>query len=384
MAVYSGYIPNNTVLFSGDYTTSPSGTYYAIFSPYGAYQGQLQVERGSNPSVSSPNNIANAISATPIQSGTFGGYYADMQEDGNFVIYGSQNGQPVAPVQAVYATNTAGLGATVYGQVSDNGSFSLFTGGSPSTQGQMVYSNGVSDPVKSLALTGLNYNLNNVVVTPTGQLSGESLTQTNKTQTSETATGTLTLTYSKTETFQWALSQAVTLGVSSTTNVGVPGLIAGSSTVSVSETTTVSFGHSDAETTGESFSAAVALNVPGNSEYEALLVGQQVSFSVPYTFTGVATYASGATANVVGSGTYVGGDGADFQVETICLAGCPNGVTGPISEVPATSIVEPASALLLPTALLGTAVMRRFRRGASGTGRGGGGRMQRIAVAGRA
>ncbi len=105
--------------------------------------------------------------------------------------------------------------------------------------------------------------------------------------------------------------------------------------------------------------------------YDAYLTGEDVSFDVPYTWTGVATYAGGASARVSGTGIYKG-DVTGYLHAIIYCANAPPGAPAcpsiPISDTPLSAMAEPSTAMILPIALLGAVVARRWQPNAGTPG----------------
>ncbi len=119
--------------------------------------------------------------------------------------------------------------------------------------------------------------------------------------------------------------------------------------------------------------------MPAHSTYQTTLTATKETYDIPYTFDGIATYSSGATAEVQGTGDFNGGDTGVFIATTDCVStpgGCGPGpvseqlvgdtgsevvVGGPAPVGAPLPVPEPASLPLLPAALMATAVIRRVR-----------------------
>ena len=327
-------------IFPGDCISSPSGVYYAILV---GNPGQFTVFHGTNPTISGNTS---SIWAVPATGGAgFGSVgYGQLQLLGNVG-------------QIVYQSGPQDFNLTTdYGTVSDSGAFTIQYPSNGSTV--QTFSSGVSDPVTSLSLSNLTYNLNGATFDTPAQIGGPSEGQTcsNTQPTSFSCSLSLSQSYTKSQTWNWNLSEAVTFGVTAglSGGIAIPGLASGgvSVTTSASSTTTISGGQSATTTQTLSYTSSLSDTIPPDSEYKGYITLQQVDFSVPYTFTGVATYKSGATATVAGSGTFNGTDAYDFQVATACVR-YRGGACPPELEIfpPSVPVPEPASLLLLAVPL---------------------------------
>ncbi len=260
--------------------------------------------------------------------------------------------------------------------LNDNGTLTINQGRSPGPLGAQYFSNNISDPVTSIALSDINYNLAGATNTKITQVVGETNKLVNKTGQTQPLGTSLTLSYTKTSSWTFGVSEAITLGIKSTSSVGVPGVGQELAELSLTSTTTISGG------TGRvghpchgSSPPASPPTCPPFSIYQAKLTGTNETFDIPYTWDGVATYSTGYTADIHGTGVFSGGDTGDFTTEIDCVStpgGCP---TGPVALIPAVGgdlgsgvpvgvpspIPEPASLPLLPAALLATVVIRRLR-----------------------
>lgn len=254
-----------------------------------------------------------------------------------------------------------------FATISDAGELTV-TSGTPSNPSKVLFSNNVNDPVASLNISNIDYQFGSAILTSNSPVQGEVYAVTNPLDMEQSGTYPLSESYSKTNSWNWNLSQSLTLGVSSTTEVDVPGVAKESVELQLSETTTLSGGQGGSTTETLTATAAPNLTVPAFSEFGVAITYQKVGFSIPYNYTGVATYKSGATANVVGTGTFVGTDGGDFGIAYSCVYEynpqdpsnntCPTagGDLGPGVRVP-----EPSSLLLLPIALLAVTTIRGIR-----------------------
>jgi hypothetical protein len=181
----------------------------------------------------------------------------------------------------------------------------------------------------------ITYDFAHTRVSPSSQIFGASQTCINKLPTEPTCTLSPALNYTKTNTFTFTANQSIQLGFKSTTKLGVPGIGEQSAEWSIMGTAGFTEGTSDAESEGRSFTSGVSIPVPAATTYRGQLVGELVDATIPYTYTGAATYNSGKTATVNASGVYNGVDTGQFTIELTCIqtpGGCPTGI---LSVLPA-------------------------------------------------
>ncbi len=372
MTECSGYVTDSIPIYPytqpnsvcAPYITSPSGVYVAYLLP----TVQFEVQRGSTPNP--PPSGTNGVWATPqLNIGTPQYASANLFPTGEFDLYGNSN----SPAYTVSPSSGDRSGATL--SLSDSGTLTINQGRSPGPLGAQYFSNNISDPVTSIALSDINYDLAHPTNTKITQVSAASnLLKNNTAQTQSIATS-LSLAYTKTSSWNFGLSEAIAIGLKSTSSVGVPGVGQELLELSLTSTTTISSGTGQSDTFNTGFSTGIPASVPPFSTYQTKLSGMAETFDVPYTWDGVATYSTGATADIHGSGVFSGGDTGVFTTEVDCIqtpGGCP---TGPVSEelvgggglgsgVPVgvpSPIPEPASLPLLPAALMATVVIRRLR-----------------------
>ncbi len=371
MTDYSGYVPTNTNLYLGDYTTSPSGVYYAYLVGGMIYPNtptySFWVVPGSGPSVSGcclgyqpVSQFANAPN--------LGGFFASMQGDGNFVIYTSTSGLDQGTVLPVAATNSQqSTQGAYFAQVGDDGSFTIYSGASPSPTAEAIYTapNNSHGSVTSINLTNITYDFahaNILSETGVGLYSADFI---NATTLPEQVNAQQNISYTQTATTTFAVSDAVAVGISANLKFGIPGVVQDFVQLSVTNTTTITHGKADSSSNTVTEIAGARPTIPALSTYNVQITGTAESYAIPYTWTGVATYQDGTTADIVGTGTFDGGSEGNFQVTTTCIiAVLPSTCAPGSTEAPATilPVPEPITAMLLPLGLLGVAAARRFRR----------------------
>jgi hypothetical protein len=108
------------------------------------------------------------------------------------------------------------------------------------------------------------------------------------------------LSYVDTNTYSWSESSTLTLGISSTLKLGVPGVNT-SLMFSLESSNTFEQGMSSEATVEQHYTNMDTIPVPPNSTYAVDIVGQRVEGMVPFDWTGTATYQGGQTAFVYGT-----------------------------------------------------------------------------------
>ncbi len=252
MTVYNGSLstgPNAAASLdgsTGDYISSPSGAYTAFLSP----DVRLTVSRGSTPSTA-PSNVvwqtplSNNISSNPSPLAQLLPPIPSYPPDGGTLSLYDGNLPVKAPPVYILGGNASGnSGVTL--ALADTGALTI-KNGSPQNPGSQLFSNNVNDPVVALSLSGLNYNLANPIIKTSDNISGGTFRQTNNTSTAQTYPFSLALDYTKSSNWTWNLSEAITLGVKSSFDVGIPGLGETTSEISLTATTTISGGKGGSE-----------------------------------------------------------------------------------------------------------------------------------------
>jgi hypothetical protein len=191
-----------------------------IFSPGRVYNAVLQddgnfvVYRGSQPFTSAPWATGRRVD---LPNG-YGAFFVKQQEDGNFIIVGPDN-----PNAVFYKTNTEqSTKGDYFAALADNGAFTINVG-TPSRTGRRLFNNGIDDPVDSINLTNINYDLDNQTVSPPTSISGASLACNNTTSSVTVQCSLmLSLSYTVTNTSSFSASTSITLGIKTTTRSACP------------------------------------------------------------------------------------------------------------------------------------------------------------------
>jgi hypothetical protein len=153
---------------------------------------------------------------------------------------------------------------------------------------------------------------------------------------------TLSLSYTVTNTFSFSESTSVTLGMKTTTKVGLPVLCESDLEFSITGTQSFTNGHSSEEAVSMMVTSMASIPVPARSVYSASMVGTQARGTMPYVWTGTAIYKSGNSAPVVNTGIYEGVGTNNFKVIFRCVSspdGCgsalaPAQMTRPVQNAP--------------------------------------------------
>lgn len=353
MTSFNSYLPSETIMKADSLLRSPSGVYYATQQG----DGNFVVFRGSD-----FGHTGGAAWDTGVPSLNNEAYFSKMQGDGNFVVYTAPSGVFAGNgVTPVWSTGTNVGNGSYFASLADTGEFAVYVG-EPGNAGAKLFSNGVNDPVTGISLTSIDYDFDSAVIGSPGDISGTSTRLRNLTPNAQEYNVSLELSFEKTNSWSWDLSQSLTVGMSSTSKLEVPGFADEEFSVSVEEETTFSAGQGGSSSESKTFSGSNTITVPANSVYESTIVGQHAKFDVPYTFEGLATYQSGATAPIVGSGIFNGADGANFEITTSCISSASGCTPAVLPNVPALPTVPvPTSSLLLITALAATAVAKVVR-----------------------
>jgi len=373
MTIYSGYIPPNTEMYPGDYTTSPSGLFYGALDT----GGNFWVVWGSNPKLApipaaSSNYYSQGYQVLTANGTNQGGYFVHMQTDGNFVSYTSATGKDVGPITPVAATASNQIPANppYYAQINDKGDFQIYQGANGPTGGTAIYGLLDNDPPGTLTgiqIKHLTYDFNNVTNFQTQSVAEGSVINTNPGSLVDQGVAQLNISYTLSESFSFSVANTTGLNTSVGFQVGVPGIGQASTSVTVVDTTTVTNGQSDTTSKTVTLIAGSRPEVPAHSSVITYITGEMGTYDVPFTWDGVETFSDGTnsySARVEGTGTFSGGSTGNFRTVTyLCesINNCTNPPPSLIESGPAL-IFAPEPGFLLPVALLMTGIARRFRR----------------------
>lgn len=389
MTTYSGYLPSGTNLYAGDVLTSPDGLYYGVLDTTGAAgfgKGLFVIAPGSSPTIAPLQSCADCavpVSNTPTEN--LGGFFAQLGMNGAFNVYSSASGRDQGTVALVSAGDTGQSPAVppyyaaIQGQLNKStgnhgGTFVIYQESYPNTSNPLVTSgSNIIGDVTGIKLsggasgTGIDYDFAHATLLSVQNVASEPATNMNSTSQPQQFNDNLSLSYTDSQSFSFQVSDATATSIGSSVNVGVPGVAGASFSFGITSTTTISNGQSTTTSNSTTFQVGVRPTVPPGYTYEAFLTGADAKFLVPFTWTGTATYAGGATAAVTGRGVFGGDETGMFNAAVYCVAApfgsdCPS---IPISSEAVAPVPEPATAMLLPLVLLGVIVARRSRRGST-------------------
>jgi PEP-CTERM motif len=302
----------------------PSGVYYAAYMPNGSFI----VSQGTDPVTSGVHSVFSTAPAGPGLSPSL----LSSLSVGAFSTTTGNNGTPLATLGTVNAS----LFSTTM-SLADNGALTINTvntKGGPSTQD---YSNNVNDPVVGYDVTGVTYDVAHPTISASTQVTGLEDTMANKTPINQVFSAQLSLAHTDSSSHMFSLSEAVQLASKATFDAKIPLIGEGKAEITLSTTTTA--GRVDGETVSntQTFNAGANVTVPAHSVYQAVIIGAQDTFSVPFTYTGDATYKDGAVVPVDGSGTFETTETGVFQTAIICVSqpgGCDSGISAPEAGLP--------------------------------------------------
>ncbi|MBN8490122.1 MAG: PEP-CTERM sorting domain-containing protein [Burkholderiales bacterium] len=370
MATYKGYLPPGTTLFNGDFTTSPSGVYYGMFAVNVDVNNQpngyeFWIVPGSSPSASGCCNGYSPV--TGLADTNLGGYFARMETNGTLTVYTSATGTNQGTVLPVGTINTPQVEQPPYfAQVGDDGSFTIYSGSAPTgndNSGSVFSVNQSHGAVTGINLQTLTYDYGKAKFTSTTGVGWLDANYTNDTPLPQQQDGTTNVSYSQTATLSFSVADAVSEGISANVTWGIPGIAKDSLGFQITNTTTITHGRADTTSTTVSFTAGARPVVPPGETYNIKVTATAASYSIPYSWSGLATYEDGTTAQVVGEGLFEGASQGDFQVTTTCISANCTALIGSITQ-PAeiAPIPEPGTWLLFALGLVGIAWLNRLRR----------------------
>ncbi|MGD9616893.1 MAG: hypothetical protein AB7H90_20145 [Alphaproteobacteria bacterium] len=368
-ASYPAYIPPDTELFYNDYTTSPSGVYYAVFVSQTIFPStpsyEFWIVPGSNPSVAPCCLGYNPL--TILSDTSLGGFFAHMQPDGNFVVYTSATGTDQGTVIPVAATNSQqSAGGPYFAQVGDDGSFTIYSGSDPvNFNNGPVYTaqNNSHGAVTSINLLDIDYDFSKANILSMTGVGWYNTDFVNPTDIPDQVVAQQNISYTQTATLTFSVADAIGESISGNVTFGVPGIVKDSLGFSITNTTTITHGKADSDSSTVTFIAGSRPVLPPHTTYNVQITGTEATYTIPYSWSGVATYEDGTTANVVGDGIFKGASQGNFLVTTTCvLAVLPQTCEPGSTTVPAliSPVDEPGAATILSMALVGFMAARRF------------------------
>ncbi len=216
--------------------------------------------------------------------------------------------------------------ASVWWKISDSGQFEIYAGTGPTDpSAKLLRQYGPTDPVTSCVITSIYYNTSNATFVPAGSgykniaMSSLEVNDSASPSNSVQWTGTATVEYSS----GWSNSLSETYGTSTTVSAGVSTnelpFVDISGEISV---TNYSEFTNTTEISGEqswsmSFGYDIGFTVPPYTVMQGVAQIANGILTVPFTVTGLLTYASGATLPAIGHGTYTGNNCLTDAVFTV-------------------------------------------------------------------
>jgi hypothetical protein len=306
------------LLCPGHQFRSPSGVYSALLQP----DGDFVVARGD------PTDPANIVWHTG-KTGQALDFGAGLLR-GSFIVYAFVpiGNRDLFILERFFSLTSETAQGNYFAKLSDEGTFTI-SAGTPSAPGKQIFSNNVDDPVESVDIESIAYDFEHVRSSPPDQRTGATQLCVNNIPGEFTCNLSLALSYTKTNTFTFSANQSIQLGYKSTAKVGLPGVGEASAEWSITGTVGFMEGRSDADSQARTFTSSGSVAVPPQTTYRASIIGTEVDATIPFTYTGTATYKSGKTAHLVDvQGEYNGVDTGEFTVQVTCVqtpGGCPPG-----------------------------------------------------------
>jgi hypothetical protein len=316
--------PNIAHFNPGIVLQSPSGVYYADLMSNGSFV----VSQGTDPTTSGIHSVFSTAAAGP---NTGGAFFPAGLGIGQFQI--DTNNGPI--LTNLGATMQHSFSTTM--SLADNGALTISvvqTQGGPS---QQDFSNNVNNPVVGYEVTGVTYDVAHPTISASQQVTGLVDTLTNKTSLTQVFPVQLSLAHTDSTSHMFSISEAVQLASKTTFDAMIPLLGEAKQEITISSTTTVGTVDGRTTTDNKTFNAGATVTVPAHAVYQAVIVGTQEQFSVPFTYTGDATYQDGSVAPVDGSGVFNAMDTGIFETAIICVSqpgGCDSGLSGPEAGLP--------------------------------------------------
>lgn len=307
-------------LCPGQMFHSENGIYTALLRD----NGEFIVARGD------PKDPANILWRTGV-TGNGDDYWVELNRAGFVAVQQFTLGRPLV---TLWKSNSPSLNQGQYFlNLSDAGTLTLKRG-TPRDPGPLQWTNNVKDPIKvskdGVEIKSIVYEFVHLRSEVPSETAGQAKLCVNDTPYLKHCTLYLTLDDTKTDRFTFTSDPVLATTYNSKTKIGVPDLVEGSDKWAVAGTVKISKGFSYKDSNPKTISTLFTLTVPAKATYEAHIVGSSVEATIPFTYSGVATFESGKRANLVNvAGTYAGSDISDFAVEIKCVqapGGCKSGV----------------------------------------------------------
>jgi hypothetical protein len=310
--------------------TSPSGVYYAFVE-----DGEVIVSQGTNPTISGINPVTtNTLEGFPMFPTLPAGDSVSLADNGLLTVSTTIRNPNPPPKTKQFPLGYNGL--------------SSFGGGFTSLN---LSNRGLNDPVVGYNVNDITYDIEHPIVLTTGQVTGTDDPLDNGADHTEIFTPTLMLSHTESTMQSISVSDAITAGIKTTIDVQIPVLGASKTELSLSETHTVINVSGTTQSDTITTTASATVSVPAFSHYEAVITATKAQISVPFTYTGDATYADGSVVPIDGSGVFDGSSTTHFATAIICVSqpgGCSAGLGGPgdLSGLLPAGFLKPGEALV--------------------------------------
>lgn len=293
------YLQSGQSLGNWEWLTAANFAFYTVVQS----DGNLCTYEGSE---SSPNH-----GDLLWQSGTAPG-------DGNYTLNMQRNAQAVLKDGNGVTLWTPGFGPQPDGDyflaMRDDASLAIYSGQPPYAgppTGDPLWTNGVSQPVKEITISDIDYDLasGDIVSTSPTELYRETVTNTSDQPQSSTITAEATTTW----TSEWKDTIGAQVTAKTEFKTDIPFLADGKIETSVDISNTYEFG----ETTSneKKWQLDIPVEVPANSATEVIALATESKVKVPYTMELEVTLQSGKTYTVARPGIFTGVSSRDLDVK---------------------------------------------------------------------
>lgn len=237
-------------------------------------------------------------------------------------------------------------GAFAFLRLTDDGVLEVREG-TPAKVGNQLWAVQANDPIISFELHGFDYMVDQFDVSQAQPVAGTSQRCINNAPTSQPCALTLTLSFAESHSFAFAFKQGLKVTTKFQGGINLPFLKAATDTsVEVAFETMETW--TDTKTKTTTHTSTVTTTTPGNTIYRAQIIAAQVTGTLPYTMSGLATYKSGRQKLIQKSpGTWTGVQAFNFDVVIDCVSSPTNCAGATSQQFPLQP--APGSAVLMPS-----------------------------------
>jgi hypothetical protein len=326
---YPFVVGNIRYLCAGQVVQSTGGLFGFTVGP----NGGLVVVRGNDPNDIIGSPFFQIFERVPPVGASF---YMTLERPAPDTISGTEyyvlaDGNPVkyygGPISGL-----VGPGQTIFYQITDDGVLRLLRG---DPNGTNTLIQGVPyDSVVSLELQSFNYMADQAYFSMGQPVSSASATCDNSmSPIAITCSLALSLNYQVSSSFQWGFKEGLKITQKFIGGLSLPGLAEAKSETGIEIAFEASQTWTDTKTNGQTFTLTLSVPTPPRSVYSAQISGLKFTGNLPYTATGLATYASRRTKVVQSSGIWTGSNTFKFQAVTSCVS-TPGGCRAPATTLP--------------------------------------------------